>query len=65
MSAVPAFHSATETTKPPPMREHHSNSECSTGRNIAANERRPGTGPVQGRGYQVCRECSGLNAAGR
>ena len=65
MPAVPAFHSVNEATKPAAMREHHNNSECPTGRNIPANERRTGTGPAPGRGYQVCPDCSQLNALGR
>jgi hypothetical protein len=59
MPTVPAFHSVNETKKPPAMREHHNNSACPTGRDVPANERRPGTG-----NYQVCHDCSTRNAQG-
>jgi hypothetical protein len=65
MPAVPAFYSVNEPAQPPAMREYHSNSECPTARNMPPNERRNGMSPTSGRGYQVCRDCSSLNALGR
>lgn len=60
MPTVSPFYSVKEAKKPAAMRECHNNSECPTGRNISDTERRSGTG-----GYQVCPDCSGLNAMGR
>ncbi len=62
MPTVPAFHSVHEVQKPPAMREHHTNSECTTGRSIPEHERRPGTSPEPGRGYQRCPDCIGHTA---
>jgi hypothetical protein len=59
MPVVPAFHSAKESTKDAPTREHHGDGACLTARNMTANERREGTG-----NYQLCYECGDLNTHG-
>ena len=52
MMKVAAFHSVNEPTKPPDKRVYHNDDTCPSGRDIPANERRPGKG-----GYRLCLHC--------
>jgi hypothetical protein len=52
MPKVPAFYSVNEGKKPTNKQVHHDNSACASGRDIPANERKPGTG-----GYRLCDDC--------
>lgn len=56
MPTVPAFYSINEAKKPAANRVHHNNGACVPGRDIPANERKPGTG-----GYRLCDDCIKLN----
>jgi hypothetical protein len=60
MPAIPAFHSVNELKKPLDKRVHHDNSTCIQGRQIARDERVPGTG-----GYPLCEECAQKAKHGR
>lgn len=60
MPKVAAFYSINETKKPATDRVHHDNSACPPGRDIPANERRPGMG-----GYRLCDDCARLNREGK
>jgi len=60
MPGTAPFHSINEPKKPADKRVHHNNSACPPGRDIPANERRPGTG-----GYRLCHDCDHLNRQGR
>jgi hypothetical protein len=59
MSKVASFYSINEEKKPAANRVHHNNDKCPPGRDIPANERRPGTN-----GYRLCQDCDRLNAQG-
>lgn len=52
MAKVPAFYSVNEVKKPAQNRVYHNDDACPPGRDIPANERRPGTG-----GYRLCEGC--------
>jgi hypothetical protein len=52
MSKIPDFYSINEIKKPIEKRVYHDNNACAPGRDIPANERRPGTG-----GYRRCDVC--------
>ena len=60
MPRVPDFYSINEVMKPQQNRVYHNNSACAPGRDIPANERRPGTNA-----YRLCADCSRLNNEGR
>ncbi len=60
MPRVPEFYSINEVQKPQQHRVYHNNSACPPGRDIPANERRPGTN-----GYRLCEDCNRLNNQGR
>jgi hypothetical protein len=55
-----SFYSVHEGQKTPANRVYHNNRRCPSGRDIPADERRPGTG-----GYLLCEECKKLNDLGR
>ncbi len=60
MTAVPAFYSVNEASKPASARVHHNNGACPPGHDIPASERRSGTN-----GYRLCDNCARLNGQGR
>lgn len=60
MTAVPAFYSVNEASKPANLRVHHNNGACPPGRDIPQWERRVGAG-----GYRLCDDCARLNQQGR
>jgi hypothetical protein len=53
MPKVPAFYSINEIKKDAAHRVFHDNDACAPGRDIPANERRPGTA-----GYRRCDVCA-------
>jgi hypothetical protein len=60
MPKVPAFYSINGVQEPEAGCVYHNNSACPPGRDIPANERRPGTG-----GYRLCKDCTERNNQGR
>jgi len=60
MPKTPSFHSVNEEKKPAAGRVYHDNSACPPGRDIPANERRPGSN-----NYRLCHDCGTLNNQGR
>lgn len=60
MPKTSPFYSVNEEKKPAASRVYHHNSSCPPGRDIPANERRPGTN-----NYRLCHDCETLNNQGR
>jgi hypothetical protein len=55
MSKIAAFYSKSEANKPASRQVHHMNDACTPGRDIAADDRTPGTAQ-----YRRCAVCARL-----